>query len=559
MQSEHGAGLDAKESVIVTVNKLRKIVRFYIDTNCNESALFWADKAATISNDCPRDVYWLAQCMFRCGEYNRAVFLIKKKGLDKTQPLFQWFAGLCLFEAKKYHDALLVLTGESEQAVANNSVSVASSACFLSTSPITMNHILEGFTPESLRSALLALKGRIYEKLDRRSCALECFKQSLKYDVYCYDSFQSLVQHQMLTAAEEKELLITLPFKSQCFNNDLLPSVYEELLNKYQQLSPPHKQPSGILGNLDLQAARAERLFYACHYDQCYKLTEEILKADPFHKRTLPLHISCLVDLKKSNGLFYLAHELVDLSPERAASWYAVGCYYLLTANQSKARRYFSKAICMDRYFGPAWLAYGHSFAEENEHDQAMAAYLSAAKLMKGCHFPLLYVGAECGLINNLKLAERFLTQAQSIAPNDPFIFHEMGTIAYQNEDYSMAEEHFLKALEKVQKYNNQIISEKWEPLLNNLGHTFRKQRRFTEALSYHRHALSVLPQNPTTLTNIGFVQALQGNFVDAIDTFHKVLGLKQDDIFSLTMLSYLIEQLVYITPTFHDLRGSEE
>ena len=38
----------------------------------------------------------------------------------------------------------------------------------------------------------------------------------------------------------------------------------------------------------------------------------------------------------------------------------------------------------LSRVFGPAWLAYGHSFALENEHDQAMAAYFKASQLMKG-------------------------------------------------------------------------------------------------------------------------------------------------------------------------------
>ncbi len=33
---------------------------------------------------------------------------------------------------------------------------------------------------------------------------------------------------------------------------------------------------------------------------------------------------------------------------------------------------------------GAAWLAYGHSFAADNEHDQAMAAYFKASQLMKG-------------------------------------------------------------------------------------------------------------------------------------------------------------------------------
>ena len=45
---------------------------------------------------------------------------------------------------------------------------------------------------------------------------------------------------------------------------------------------------------------------------------------------------------------------------------------------------FFSKATTLDRAYGPAWLAFGHSFAVENEHDQAMAAYFTASQLMKG-------------------------------------------------------------------------------------------------------------------------------------------------------------------------------
>lgn len=89
----------------------------------------------------------------------------------------------------------------------------------------------------------------------------------------------------------------------------------------------------------------------------------------------------------------------------------------------------------MDRVYGPAWLAFGHSFAADNEHDQAMAAYFTASQLMKGCHLPILYAGLEYGLTNNIKLAERFFSQALSIAPEDPFVLHEMGVIAFQSQE----------------------------------------------------------------------------------------------------------------------------
>lgn len=133
--------------------------------------------------------------------------------------------------------------------------------------------------------------------------------------------------------------------------------------------------------------------------------------------------------------LFHLAHKLVDLYPEWVVAWFAVGCYYFMVSKHELARRYLSKATLLDPVFGPAWLAYGHSFALENEHDQAMAAYFKAFQLMKGCHLPLLYVGVEYGLTNNPKLAEQFFGQALEIAPRDPFVLHEMGVTCYQNEE----------------------------------------------------------------------------------------------------------------------------
>ena len=47
----------------------------------------------------------------------------------------------------------------------------------------------------------------------------------------------------------------------------------------------------------------------------------------------------------------------------------------------------------------------------------------------------MLYVGLEYGLTNNTKLAERFFQQAVTIAPDDPFVLHEMGTVAFQNHE----------------------------------------------------------------------------------------------------------------------------
>ena len=68
--------------------------------------------------------------------------------------------------------------------------------------------------------------------------------------------------------------------------------------------------------------------------------------------------------------------------------------------------RYLQKATQLDRLLGPAWLAYGHSFAVENEHDQAMAAYFKVSKrgkVQQGSTFiPGLPVNAGMSLASSL-------------------------------------------------------------------------------------------------------------------------------------------------------------
>ena len=250
----------------------------------------------------------------------------------------------------------------------------------------------------------------------------------------------------------------------------------------------------------------------------------------------------------------FLAHKLVDLYPEWVVAWFAVGCYYFMISKHDFARRYLSKATQLDRVFGPAWLAYGHSFALENEHDQAMAAYFKAFQLMRGCHLPLLYIGVEYGLTNNPKLAEQFFSQALEIAPKDPFVLHELGVTNFQNQDFQAAEKYFKGALQQVRKvHGSRVLSSKWESLLNNLGHTARKLEKFGESLSYHQQALVLVPMSASTYSAIGYVQALQGDLVEAVEAFHKALSLRRDDTFSTTMLNYVIEQLMVESSPYHD------
>ncbi|XP_014232133.1 cell division cycle protein 16 homolog [Trichogramma pretiosum] len=533
----------------------RKLVKGYIDLHLYSAALFWADKVLSLSNENLKDVCVLAQCMYLTKQYHRAAHLIRSRGLEKKNVMCHYLVVRCLLEAKELTEAIQVI---NEFETITNITNINHTETSFDEHSIVLDD-----APKNVQSAILFIKGKVYEAMDNRAVATDCYKQSLHCDVYSYQAFEALVQNQMLSAAEERELLDSLPFNEQCKEADaeLLKLLYESKLKKYQAPAEYNLLVScGALAkdrlrhNLDMQVAEAERLYYNCDYHQCFTLTESILKSDPYHSSCLPVHIACLVELRKTNALFYLAHKLVDLYPDLALSWFAVGCYYYSIGKSDPARRYLAKATSLDRLFGPAWLAYGHSFAVENEHDQAMAAYFKASQLMKGCHLPLLYIGLECGLTNNLKLADKFFQQAQSIAPDDPFVIHETGVIAFYNLDFKTAEKHFKSAMKKIQSgLKDVMIPNKWESLLNNLGHTCRKLKKYEEALDYHQQALILNPLNPATYSAIGFIHAMMGHTQEAVDACHRALGLRRDDTFTTTLLGFVMEQLIHESPPFSD------
>ncbi|KAF7278115.1 cell division cycle protein 16 [Rhynchophorus ferrugineus] len=597
------------------VEKYRKLVQQYIDLHVYDAALFWADKVVAITNT-PRDIYWLAQCMYLKKQYHRAAFLLQSKNLDKNYLLCTYLTVKCYYDTNEYNEALNVINKCDMNAILN-----IKNEC---TPNIPENDfgLFDNVPKNQALAAFYLLKGKVLEGMDNRGLAADCYKQALYCDVYCFEAFDLLIKYQMLSASEEQDLLQSIPIAMQCTSEEahVVKALYELRLKKYHtpqtqviknapvifitnksdnsshfikslpstpnlQITPTsistpmvaknnernlrknqklhmtkmqvdpldNVNISKFQGSLDFHVAQSEILFYNCDYNKCINLTEEILKADPYHDGCLPLHISCLVELKQSNKLFLLAHTLVDLYPNLAISWFAVGCYYYINGKSDYARRYLAKATCLDRLFGPAWLAYGHSFAIENEHDQAMAAYFKASQLMKGCHLPLLYIGLECGLTNNIRLAEKFFKQAQSIAPDDPFIMHEKGVVCFQYQDFDAAEKHFRAALEKIRKIKQGPIQSTWAPLLNNLGHTCRKLKKYEESLEFHSQALLLQPQSASTFSAIAYVHVLMENYDEAVDWFHKALGLKRDDTFSTTMLNYVIEQWAEDKTPFSD------
>lgn len=93
----------------IDVELYRKHVRNYLELKRFKTALFWAEKVVVLSNNNPRDVYYLAQCMFQLNEYNRAAYIIRSSGLEKTNLLCLYLLIECYYHKQQFQTALNLL------------------------------------------------------------------------------------------------------------------------------------------------------------------------------------------------------------------------------------------------------------------------------------------------------------------------------------------------------------------------------------------------------------------------------------------------------------------
>jgi len=240
--------------------------------------------------------------------------------------------------------------------------------------------------------------------------------------------------------------------------------------------------------------------------------------------------------------------------PTLAVAWYSVGCYYYLIKKYDRARKFFSKSTSCSRDFGPAWLGFGHAFAIEGEHDQALAAYRSANRLMIRSHLPPLCIGIEHLRANNLPLARQFMNKSISLCPYDPLVFNELGVIEFKDGHYTEAIHNFELA---VSLLTEEYALVTWEPIFFNLGHCYRKTRQYHTAIKYYKKALK-LYQNGSTYTALGFTHQLLGNTDIAIEFYHKALAIEPEDHFASSMLQKALQEFSQLDFNFDFMKNSD-
>ena len=392
-------------------------------------------------------------------------------------------------------------------------------------------------------AAMCYLRGLCFAKQNAFDRARDCYKDAVRIDVQCFEAFDQLMKNSLMSPTEELEFLESLDFDSVSSPDPTIAQeaahftkmLYTTRLSKYSSpaiLSDATETLSthyNLSENPDILLSRAEALYTQCRFAEALELTSSILSTSQSTDLTTtnnasmpanshlghapavyPLHLACLYETGATNALFLLSHMLADHAPEEPYTYLAIGVYYLAVSKIAEARRFFSKASLLDPHSAPAWIGFAHTFAAEGEHDQAIAAYSTAARLFQGSHLPQLFLGMQHLALNNMSLAHEYLCAAYamstgsvpdsspSLPPNlsaaplggDPLVLNELGVVFYHQNNLGAAVELFRQALALAISLHCEPGA--WVATRANLGHALRRLGRLHEALREFDECLRV-------------------------------------------------------------------
>ncbi|KAH0337363.1 anaphase control protein cut9, partial [Aureobasidium melanogenum] len=546
-----------------------------------ESAIFVGDKLLALTNN-DKDAFWLAQVHFSTANYTRALGFLSRQDLIARNPSCKYLAAHCYVKQSRYDEALHILGDKNPVHLITSSDRSRRKLQHLDPrNPLGKMAKLpqlrsdradrseerdkEDMSNIRFEAAMCYLRGLCYAKQNAFDRAKDCYKDAVRIDVLCFEAFDQLMKNSLMSPAEEWEFLDSLDFDSVSASDtptssmqeagEFTKMLYMTRLSKYSRPDDFNAAVEtlsthyNLSSNSSILLSKAELLFTNRRFRDALALTTQILETDPYNFSALPVHLAALFELKETNALFLLSHDLADTHPEEACTWLAVGTYYLSINRIPEARGYFSKASLMDPHFGPAWIGFAHTFAAEGEHDQAISAYSTAARLFQGTHLPQLFLGMQNLCLGNLSLAREYLETAYTMCENDPLVLNEMGVTYYQDQQFDSAIRTFELAISIAEEVSASSAPAASLDIKTNLAHAYRRNQQYSKALDTFSEVLRLGGKDAGIFSAKGLVLLELEEWFEATVVLHEALALSPQDPIATELLSRALEGLEGETP----------
>ena len=533
--------LNSKEQFVTyeeILSKMKLLIDKYLSLNLYKNALFYAEKSLNFSlnhemKSISENIFTLAKCLYLNKEYSRCVNLIQKYNMVYFNLNFLILIGQALYNCEDYESLI----------------------SFLEKEPITFESPLKNKSDtQILHSIRYLLIGKAYEMQENKQPAIRNYLLSLQYDPNNIEAFDILLNHQLLNLESKNNLLPTLSFSSDnywlydYFKSKIDDNIYMTEKSDIEIKENENEEKANVMDILyknedqDLMKMEAEKYFIARDYTNTFNKLRKINEEDFYNLEIIPMLCSCMIELNKVGELYSLAYKLANNCGDKYISWYAVGCYYYIIKKYDLSRKYFLKCNQLNKNFPEGWIALGNSYAGQDESDQALNAYRTCLRLFPGCHYSNLYIGMEFIRTNNFKTAFITFQNALLLSINDPLIYNEIGVVYYKQKQFEDAEKYFLKG---VSICNNEDRAITTQTLLLNLGHCYKKMKRFKDALQLYIKLYCIDSRNIDVLNAIGTTLALLGNNNLALEYLHKANFIKSNDNYSIGMINKCINNII--------------
>ncbi|KIV93103.1 hypothetical protein PV10_04344 [Exophiala mesophila] len=515
----------------------------------HDAAIYIGDKVLALTNN-DSDAFWLAQVHFGNNNFTRALALLSRKDLTSRSLSCRYLAAHCYIKQGKYEQGLELLGEQNPTHLTTTSHNARRKLAHVNGRAHRGKLLRERIELSEERerdresekelkfqAGMCYLRGLCFAKRNALDRARECYKDAVRIDVQCFEAFDQLMKNSMMSPAEELAFLEELDFDSIRIEDSSMGQeaahftklLYTTRLSKYSSpttLADATETLSthyNLASNPDLLMTRAETLYTQCRFHDALAITTSILNSQEHSNtspeasssnsnaslghspRLYPLHLALLYETGSHNTLFHLSHTLSTHAPHESYTYLAIGTYYLSTLRISEARRFFSKASLMEPHSAPAWIGFAHTFAAEGEHDQAIAAYSTAARLFQGSHLPQLFLGMQHLALNNMQLAWEYciaafekssgvinadsdqdlgtrISNSSAQIGGDPLVLNELGVILYHQANLPAAAKLFHKALELASELGCNMSA--WVATRANLAHALRRLGKFEQSLA---------------------------------------------------------------------------
>ncbi|XBW36729.1 hypothetical protein QEN19_002306 [Hanseniaspora menglaensis] len=472
------------------------------------------------SIECIEEFYQLINCKFLMKQYLKVVDLFENNKSVSTiinchlPSIF--LVGQSLFEMGRFEESLeFIGDGEEEMSLSDNENRTKLNLFSppdkenTNTDKLIINMIKPALIDSRIESSLCCLRAKVMIKLNQFDAARIQLQKASVLNVQNYESFQLLVDHEMLKKSELLKFYNTLPFKEQIFDNnfrELIKALYYKQLsynvplvgsnhdeneiqndneeyeeqqeesepaisfydddeksiikdhNAFKDILMNHKRADiliatfNLANNRETQVNKIKKFYRQCKYLDCVKKCEIFMKEglDSYNESILVYYISSLFEINNKSKLFRLVNDLIINFPREWITEFASATHQLCLKKPISARKHFAKATILNPNSLASWIGYGHTFVAELEHEQAIVVYSTAAKLFPGSSIPLIFIGMQYIAMESYLQSEQHFKMALEIDDRDPLLLNELGVIYYQQSDFVKAKKYFKKAYELV-------------------------------------------------------------------------------------------------------------